>query len=67
MVLGVAGSAAYTVFATDYDNYAGIFTCQKLTFAHRQSATILSRRRDLDKIYLDKVCSVTYIFLSECF
>ncbi|XP_077298334.1 apolipoprotein D-like [Arctopsyche grandis] len=55
--LSVAGSATYTIFGTDYENYAGIFTCQKLTFAHRQSATILSRRRDLDKIYLDKARS----------
>ena len=43
------------IFTTDYDNYAGIFTCQKLGFAHRQSATILSRHRDLDKAYVDKL------------
>lgn len=43
------------MFATDYDSYAGIFTCQKLAFAHRQSATILSRRRELDKSYVDKI------------
>lgn len=43
------------IFATDYENYAGIFTCQKLAFAHRQSATILSRTRNLDKDYVDKV------------
>lgn len=53
--LSVAGSASHVVFATDYENYAGIFTCQKLAFAHRQSATILSRTRDLDKAYVDKV------------
>ncbi|XP_016839918.1 apolipoprotein D isoform X2 [Nasonia vitripennis] len=53
--LSVAGSASHVVFATDYENYAGIFTCQKLAFAHRQSATILSRTRDLDKAYIDKV------------
>lgn len=40
---------------TDYDNFAGIFTCQKVTFAHRQSATLLSRTKELDKIYVDKV------------
>lgn len=50
--LSVAGSASHVVFATDYENYAGIFTCQKLAFAHRQSATLLSRRRDLDSSYL---------------
>lgn len=40
---------------TDYDTYAGIFTCQKLAFAHRQSATILSRTRTLDQIEVDKI------------
>lgn len=40
---------------TDYDTFAGIFTCQKLAFAHRQSATLLSRTKDLDKLYVDKV------------
>ncbi|VEN42820.1 unnamed protein product [Callosobruchus maculatus] len=53
--LSVAGTSSFTVFATDYETYAGIFTCQKLTFAHRQSATILSRRRTLDKMYIDKL------------
>ncbi|KAJ8974504.1 hypothetical protein NQ317_012995 [Molorchus minor] len=55
--LSVAGSSSFTVFMTDYDTYAGIFTCQKLTFANRQSATILSRTRTLDKIYIDKIRS----------
>lgn len=40
---------------TDYDTYAGIFTCQKLAFAHRQSATILSRTRTLDQSQVDKI------------
>lgn len=53
--LSVAGKSSFTVFMTDYDTYAGIFTCQKLTFAHRQSATILSRTRTLDKMYIDKI------------
>lgn len=52
---GVAGSASYTVMATDYSTYAAIFTCQKLAFAHRRSATILSRTKELDRIYVDKV------------
>ncbi|XP_012141143.2 apolipoprotein D isoform X2 [Megachile rotundata] len=54
-MLGVAGSASHVVFLTDYDNYAGIFTCQKLAFAHRQSATILSRHRELSKVYVDQI------------
>ncbi|CAG9862043.1 unnamed protein product [Phyllotreta striolata] len=53
--LSVAGSSSFTVFMTDYENYAGIFTCQKLAFAHRQSATILSRTRSLDDIYINKI------------
>lgn len=53
--LSVAGSASHVVFATDYNNYAGVFTCQKLTFAHRQSATILSRNRELDKTFIDNL------------
>ncbi|XP_011503496.1 PREDICTED: apolipoprotein D-like [Ceratosolen solmsi marchali] len=53
--LSVAGTALHVIFGTDYDNYAGIFTCQKLAFAHRQSATILSRKRDLDKAYVDNI------------
>uniref|UniRef100_A0A1B0CDV4 Putative apolipoprotein d/lipocalin n=1 Tax=Lutzomyia longipalpis TaxID=7200 RepID=A0A1B0CDV4_LUTLO len=55
--LSVAGSSSFTVFMTDYQQYAGIFSCQKLTFAHRRSATILSRTKTLDKIYLDKIRS----------
>lgn len=53
--LSVAGSASHVVFATDYDNYAAIFTCQKLAFAHRQSATILSRNRELEKSTIDAI------------
>lgn len=50
-----AGESDFTIFMTDYETYAGIFTCQKLAFAHRQSATLLSRSKDLDKLYVDKV------------
>lgn len=53
--LSVAGSAKYIVFMTDYNTYAGIFTCQRLAFAHRLSATILSRTRSLDKVIVDKI------------
>ncbi|XP_026740599.1 apolipoprotein D-like [Trichoplusia ni] len=55
--LSVAGSASYTVVMTDYTSHAVIFTCQKLAFAHRRSATILSRTKDLDRIYVDKMRS----------
>lgn len=52
-LIGVAGTASHVVFATDYDTYAGIFTCQKLAFANRQSATILSRTKELDSSKID--------------
>lgn len=39
------------------ENYAGIFTCQKLPISHRQSATILSRTKDMEKAYVDKIRS----------
>jgi len=55
--LNPAGSASYTVFMTDYVTHAAVFTCQKLGFAHRQSATILSREKTLDRIYVDKIRS----------
>uniref|UniRef100_A0A8D8TUG3 Apolipoprotein D n=1 Tax=Cacopsylla melanoneura TaxID=428564 RepID=A0A8D8TUG3_9HEMI len=55
--LSVAGSADYTVFLTDYTTYAGIFTCQKLPLSNRHSATILSRTKSLDKIYVEKLKS----------
>uniref|UniRef100_A0A182LVL2 Lipocalin/cytosolic fatty-acid binding domain-containing protein n=1 Tax=Anopheles culicifacies TaxID=139723 RepID=A0A182LVL2_9DIPT len=53
--LSLAGSAKFVVFMTDYDTYAGVFSCQKIPFGHRQSATLLSRTRDLDKIFVDKI------------
>ncbi|XP_055599275.1 apolipoprotein D-like [Uranotaenia lowii] len=53
--LSVAGSAKFVVFMSDYSTFAGVFSCQKIPFGHRQSATILSRTRDLDKIYVDKI------------
>ncbi|VVC90455.1 apolipoprotein D-like [Leptidea sinapis] len=55
--LSVAGSASYTILATDYTKYAAVFTCQTLTFAHRRSATILSRSKELDRMFVDKMRS----------
>ncbi|XP_053617700.1 apolipoprotein D-like [Plodia interpunctella] len=53
--LSVAGSASYIVLSTDYTNYAAIFTCQHLPIGHRRSATILSRTKELDRMYTDKM------------
>lgn len=61
----VAGDAQFTVFMTDYETYAGLFTCQKVTFAHRQSATLLSRTKELDKMYIDKVRNEHALWTNE--
>ncbi|XP_055378864.1 apolipoprotein D-like [Condylostylus longicornis] len=53
--LNIAGSSSFTVFMTDYENYGGIFSCQKLGPFHRRSATLLSRTKILDRIYIDKL------------
>lgn len=49
------GEAIFKIFMTDYNNYAGIFSCQKLPVGHRQSATILSRTKDMDRAYIEKI------------
>ncbi|XP_071533785.1 apolipoprotein D-like isoform X2 [Panulirus ornatus] len=54
--LNLAGKADYIVFDTDYETYAAIYECQPFTsFAHRQSATILSRSRALNSTIIDKI------------
>jgi apolipoprotein D and lipocalin family protein len=52
------GNAVFKIFITDYNNYAGIFTCHPIFGGfHRQSATILSRTKDIDRAYVDKIRS----------
>jgi hypothetical protein len=53
--LNIAGEADFIVYMTDYDNYAGIFTCQKILFGHTKSATILSRKSTLDKAVVNQL------------
>jgi len=53
--LNIAGEADFIVFMTDYESYAGIFTCQKILFGHTKSATILSRKPTLDKAVINQV------------
>nr|AQM58296.1 lipocalin-like protein 1 [Pristhesancus plagipennis] len=60
--LSVAGKASFTIFMTDYDTYAGVYTCQKLPASNRRSATILSRKKTLDKQVIDKIRSRLSIF-----
>lgn len=60
--LNVAGKSSFIVFMTDYDNYAGIYTCQSIGFTHRHSATILSRKNSLDKLTLEKIRNRLSVF-----
>jgi len=53
--LNIAGESDFVVFMTDYVNFAGIFTCQKILFGHTKSATILSRKPTLDKAIVNQV------------
>jgi len=53
--LNVIGKASFTVFMTDYDTHAALYSCQGLGIGHRESATILSRTRTLDKVFIDKI------------
>ena len=61
--IGLAGKADYVVFATDYDNYGAIYSCQSILFGHRRSASILSRTQTLSPMYITKVISHTSILL----
>jgi hypothetical protein len=56
----VAGKADYVAFATDYDNYGAIYSCQSILFGHRRSASILSRTQTLSPMYITKVGPSTF-------
>uniref|UniRef100_A0A146KUD1 Apolipoprotein D n=1 Tax=Lygus hesperus TaxID=30085 RepID=A0A146KUD1_LYGHE len=53
--LNPAGKSSFIVFMTDYETYAGVYTCQKLPASNRRSATILSRTKTLEKVVVDKI------------
>lgn len=57
LYLDVAGDADLTIFATDYDNYAGMLTCQKILFGHTKCGSILSRKPTLEKAVVNQVCN----------
>ncbi len=61
LIVDVAGKSSFIVFMTDYETYAGIYSCQRVGFTHRESATILSRKNTLDKAYIDKVSTYSLI------
>ncbi len=63
---GLAGKADYVAFATDYENYGAIYSCQSILFGHRRSASILSRRPTLDQPFINKVCHFVVIQISDC-
>ncbi|XP_050436487.1 uncharacterized protein LOC126843168, partial [Adelges cooleyi] len=47
--------SSLVVFATDYENYAGVHSSQKIPYGHRHSVTILSRSKVLNKTHLDQL------------
>nr|ABM55636.1 putative apolipoprotein D [Maconellicoccus hirsutus] len=53
--LSIPGSASFIIFDTDYDSYAGVYSCQSLGVGHRQAAMILSRKNTLDKTVINKL------------
>lgn len=64
--IDVAGSASFDVVTTDYETYAGIYTCQNLLFFKRHSATFLSRTNRLDEDILKKVNENIEISIYSC-
>jgi len=53
--LNIAGESDFLIFDTDYNNFAGVFTCQKILFGHTKSASILSRKPTLDRAIINSL------------
>jgi len=53
--MNLAGDAEFLVYMTDYTQYAGVYTCQKILFGHTKSATILSRTNKLDEAVINQL------------
>ncbi|XP_076340210.1 apolipoprotein D-like isoform X2 [Tachypleus tridentatus] len=49
------GKVNYWVMMTDYDNYAAIWSCQRMLLGHFENAEILSRSPSLDKVIVNKI------------
>lgn len=45
----------FTVMMTDYETFAATFNCQRSTFGHRETATILSRTKKLSPRIIAKI------------
>lgn len=51
----LTGKADFIVFDTDYETYMAVFECDRAGFLHRRSATILSRSRNIDSMFVERV------------
>jgi len=49
------GKQNYWVVMTDYEQYAAVWSCQRILFGHRESAQIMSRTTDLPREVLNKI------------
>ncbi|GAB6026610.1 hypothetical protein CHUAL_013018 [Chamberlinius hualienensis] len=47
--------SSFWVVATDYENYAAIWSCRRFLFGHFQSAMILGRNSTLDRLIVNKM------------
>ena len=52
---GLGPKQSLLVLMTDYTNYAVTYSCLRRTFGHKQNLSILSRKRHLSDLYLNKI------------
>ncbi|XP_050436562.1 uncharacterized protein LOC126843227 [Adelges cooleyi] len=53
--LSLDDQSSLIVFATDYVNYAGVYSCQQMPFGHQHYVVILSRSKKMNDMYLYKM------------
>lgn len=46
---------AFQVVMTDYEQYAAVWSCQRILFGHRESAHIMSRTPELNREVILKI------------
>ncbi|KAK8396804.1 hypothetical protein O3P69_005042 [Scylla paramamosain] len=51
----LTGSADFIVFDTDYETYMAVFECDRAGLLHRRSVAILSRSRNIDVMFVNRV------------
>ena len=49
------GDQNYWILDTDYDTYAAVWSCKRLSFGHRESGQIMSRKPTLDLATVQKL------------